>query len=149
MDYFIGECEYGFYIELIEIMIEDNVNLNFILNNELWNEKIEIMRKYIKLKYIIFMHNKDLLDIIKYKNINEEITDLEKIIKEKNIKLDGKLLSSKRRDLYTFDYTKKYIIEKYEKMSFDEVKKIMDTEEFPHEIRSIFHQILLKKIRRK
>ena len=95
------------------------------------------------------MHNKDLLDIIKYKNINEEITDLEKIIKEKNIKLDGKLLSSKRRDLYTFDYTKKYIIEKYEKMSFDEVKKIMDTEEFPHEIRSIFHQILLKKIRRK
>ena len=149
LDYFIGECEYGFYIELIEIMIEDNVNLNFILNNELWNEKIEIMRKYIKLKYIIFMHNKDLLDIIKYKNINEEITDLEKIIKEKNIKLDGKLLSSKRRDLYTFDYTKKYIIEKYEKMSFDEVKKIMDTEEFPHEIRSIFHQILLKKIRRK
>ena len=78
LEYFIGECEYGFYIELIEMMIEDNVNLNFILNNELWNEKIEIMRKYIKLKYIIFRHNKNLLDTIKYKDINEEITDLEK-----------------------------------------------------------------------
>ena len=160
LEYFIGECEYGFFSELIEIMIENNVNLNFILNNELWNEKIEIMRKYIKLKYIIFRYNKDLLDIKEYKNINEEITDLEKIIKEKNIKLDieqesqivtkkEKLISSKRKDLNAYDKQKQYIMEKYEKMSFDEIKKIMDTEKLPHETRMIFHEILLKKIRRK
>ena len=141
-------------------MIENNVNLNFILNNELWNEKIEIMRKYIKLKYIIFRYNKDLLDIKEYKNINEEITDLEKIIKEKNIKLDieqesqivtkkEKLISSQRKDLNAYDKQKQYIMEKYEKMSFDEIKKIMDTEKLPHETRMIFHEILLKKIRRK
>ena len=160
LEYFIGECEYGFFSELIEIMIENNVNLNFILNNELWNEKIEIMRKYIKLKYIIFRYNKDLLDIKEYKNINEEITDLEKIIKEKNIKLDieqesqivtkkEKLISSQRKDLNAYDKQKQYIMEKYEKMSFDEIKKIMDTEKLPHETRMIFHEILLKKIRRK
>ena len=160
LEYFIGECEYGFFSELIEIMIENNVNLNFILNNELWNEKIEIMRKYIKLKYIIFRYNKDLLDIKEYKNINEEITDLEKIIKEKNIKLDieqesqivtkkEKLISSKRKDLNAYDKQKQYIMEKYEKMSLDEIKKIMDTEKLPHETRMIFHEILLKKIRRK
>ena len=160
LEYFIGECEYGFYSELIEIMIEDNVNLNLIFNNELWNEKIEIMRKYIKLKYIIFRHNKDLLDKIKYNNINEEISDLEKIIKEKNIKLDivqesqivnkkDKLISSNRKDLNSPDKKKQYIIAKYEKMSFYEIKKIMDTEEIPHDIRLIFLEILLNKIRRK
>ena len=160
LEYFIGECEYGFYIELIEMMIEDNVNLNFILNNELWNEKIEIMRKYIKLKYIIFRHNKNLLDTIKYKDINEEITDLEKKIKEKNIKLDivkesqnakekEKIISSKRRGLHTSDNIKQYEIEKYEKMSFDEIKKIMDEEQVPQDLRKILRVILLKKIRRK
>ena len=152
LEYFIGECEYGFYSELIEKMIEDNVNLNFILNNELWNEKIETMRKYIKLKYIIFRYNKDLLDNKEYKNIDEEISDLEKIIKEKNIKLDivqEKLILNKRKDLNSFDNIKKYIIEKYEKMSFDEIKKLMDTEQIPHEIRLIFLEILLKKIRKK
>ena len=141
-------------------MIEDNVNLNLIFNNELWNEKIEIMRKYIKLKYIIFRHNKDLLDKIKYNNINEEISDLEKIIKEKNIKLDivqesqivnkkDKLISSNRKDLNSLDKKKQYIIAKYEKMSFYEIKKIMDKEEIPHDIRLIFLEILLNKIRRK
>ena len=160
LEYFIGECEYGFYNELIEKMIEGNVNLNFILNNELWNEKIETMRKYIKLKYIIFKHNKDLLDNKKYKNINEEISDLEKIIKEKNIKLDiiqesqvvnkkEKLILNKRKDLNYSDNRKKYIMEKYEKMSFDEIKKLMDSEQIPQELRLIFREILLKKIRRK
>ena len=118
------------------------------------------MRKYIKLKYIIFRHNKDLLDKIKYNNINEEISDLEKIIKEKNIKLDivkesqivnkkDKLISSNRKDLNSPDKKKQYIIAKYEKMSFYEIKKIMDTEEIPHDIRLIFLEILLNKIRRK
>ena len=160
LEYFIGECEYGFYSELIEIMINANVNLNFILNNELWDKKIEIMRKYIKLKYILFIHNKDLLDIKKYKNINEEITDLEKIIKENNIKLDivqetqnankeEKLIKSKRKELFFSDKGKQYEIEKYEKMSFEEIKKIMDNEQAPQELRELLSKILLKKIRRK
>ena len=160
LEYFIGECEYGFYSELIEIMINANVNLNFILNNELWDKKIEIMRKYIKLKYILFIHNKNLLDIKKYENINEEITDLEKIIKENNIKLDivqetqnpnkeVKLKQSKRKDLFLSDKEKQYEIEKYEKMSFEEIKKIMHNEKAPQELRILLRKILLKRIRRK
>ena len=34
-------------------------------------------------------------------------------------------------------------------MSFYEIKKIMDKEEIPHDIRLIFLEILLNKIRRK
>ena len=68
-------------------MIIGQVNLNLILENKLWNENIEIMRKYLKLKYIIFKFDKNLFPIKKYDNINEEIIALETIIKEKDIKL--------------------------------------------------------------
>ena len=48
-------------------------------------------------------------------------------------------------------YSKEYfeVNEKYEKMSFDEIKKIMDKEQVPQDLRKILLVILLKKIRRK
>ena len=55
LQYFLGQCKYGFISELIEKMIIENINLHFILHIKLWNEKIEILRKYIELKYIVFL----------------------------------------------------------------------------------------------
>ena len=43
-EYFIGKSEYGFYSEIIEILIINDININFILNVEMWNKKIDIMR---------------------------------------------------------------------------------------------------------
>ena len=160
LEYFIGECEYGYYNELIEKMVMGRVNLNLILDNKLWNEKIEDMRKYLKLKYIIFKFNKNLFHIKKYKNIYEEITDLENIIIDKNIKLNSIekieeeskeeiLTQRKRTEINSSDYWKQKEIKKYEKLSFDEIKEKMDNKETSPELRKILFNILLKRIRRK
>ena len=160
LEYFIGECEYGFYCELIEEMLIREINLKFLLDNILWNEDIEIMRNYIKLKYIIFKYDKNCLNKVKYNDINEEIEDLKKIIKEKDIKLDiiqqnqneikeAKPLARKRTDLNSFDYLRDKEIEKYEKFSYDEIKQKMDNDETPPELRRILFNILLKRIKRK
>ena len=58
LEYFIGECEYGFYIDLIDELLLENINLNFILDNDLWKKNIDTLRKYIKIKYIVFCHEK-------------------------------------------------------------------------------------------
>ena len=136
------------------------VNLNLILDNKLWNEKIEDMRKYLKLKYIIFKFNKNLFHIKKYKNIYEEISDLENIIFDKNIKLNSIekieeeskeeiLMQRKRSEINSSDYWKQKEIKKYEKLSFDEIKEKMDNKETSPELRKILFNILLKRIRRK
>ena len=137
-----------------------NVNLNLILDNKLWNENIEDMRKYLKLKYIIFKFNKNLFHIKKYKNIYEEISDLENIIIDKNIKLNSIekieeeskeeiLTQRKRTEINSSDYWKQKEIKKYEKLSFDEIKEKMDNKETSPELRKILFNILLKRIRRK
>ena len=136
------------------------VNLNLILDNKLWNENIEDMRKYLKLKYIIFKFNKNLFHIKKYKNIYEEISDLENIIIDKNIKLNSIekieeeskeeiLTQRKRTEINSSDYWKQKEIKKYEKLSFDEIKEKMDNKETSPELRKILFNILLKRIRRK
>jgi len=61
LEYFIGECEYGFYINLIDELLSEKINLNFILDNDLWNKNIDKLTKYIKIKYIVFCHYKKLL----------------------------------------------------------------------------------------
>ena len=160
LEYFFGECEYGYYNELIEKMVMGRVNLNLILDNKLWNEKIEDMRKYLKLNYIIFKFNKNLFHIKKYKNIYEEISDLENIIIDKNIKLNSIekieeeskeeiLTQRKRTEINSSDYWKQKEIKKYEKLSFDEIKEKMDNKETSPELRKILFNILLKRIRRK
>ena len=88
LDYFIGKCEYGFYSEIIEILLLNNININFIFNVNMWNKDIEIMKNYIKLKYIVFIHDKNLLDKKEYNEIGDEIKELEKIIKENKIDLN-------------------------------------------------------------
>lgn len=159
LEFFIGECEYGFYTDLIENMIENDINLNFILNNDLWNNQIEVMRNYIKLKYTIFNYNKTLLKN-NYSNIHEEIEDLEKIIKEKNIKFDTvkesqkkiqeiKLIKSKRKVLFNSDINKQKEYEKYAKLSSKEIREKMNEKDIQPELRDILFHIILDRVRKK
>jgi hypothetical protein len=160
LEYFIGECEYGYYSELIEEMIIGQVNLNLILDNKLWNEDIEIMRKYLKFKYITFKFDRNLFPVKKYDNIYEEIVALERIIKEIDIKLniieqneeenkEEKLIQRKRTEITSSDYTIQKEIEKYEKLSYDEIREKMNSNETSPELRKILFKILMKRIRRK
>ena len=75
LEYFLGETKNGafFIYSLIEIMLIYEVNLNFVANVELWNERVETLRKYIELKYIEFINDRDSLDCKSFKDINEEI----------------------------------------------------------------------------
>ena len=86
LKYFFGECKYGYIINLIEKMILGKVNLNLLYDQKLWKEEIDILKKYIELKFLIFHENKELLkDMIFYKDIKEEISSLENIIKSNTI----------------------------------------------------------------
>ena len=84
LEYFLGEtknCVY-FINSLIEVILIYEVNLNFVLNVELWNERVETLRKYIELKYTVFINDRAILDCKSLKDINEEIDYLEQVIKE-------------------------------------------------------------------
>ena len=73
LKYFLGQCRYGFISYLIEEMLINKVNLNFIFDRNLWNKDIEILKNYIEIKYLVFNINKNILDQKKFKDINEEI----------------------------------------------------------------------------
>ena len=159
LEYFIGECEYGFYSELIDKMLLENINLNFIFDINLWHTKIEIMRNYIRLKYIVFKYNKNLLNTKKYSNIDEELKDLDAIIKEKDIKInimkeipnqnnEINIEERKRKELSDSEIKQKEF-ERYENLSSSEIKKKMNDEETPYELKQILFKILLNRVIRK
>ena len=158
LEYFIGECKYGFFSVLIEKMLTNNVNLNFIFDNNLWNEKIEVMRKYIELKYTLFLFNKNLLNNKLYKDIYEEITDLEKTTNNINNELnttikeskndEEKNIQKKRKDLSPENIDKK-LIEQYERLTIEEIREKLKSHEISPELRDIPFKILIKRIRRK
>ena len=146
-------------------MIIEKINLNFILDYSLWDDKIDKMRKYIKLKYIVFCYNKDLLTKEKHKNIDDEITYLEKIIKdnnfnidkkeiiikqkEKNENIEKKIEKSKKEEL---SYSNDDFIEDYkhyESLSSEELRKLIHVEKIPEDLRKIIFSILLDRIKRK
>ena len=164
LEYFIGKCEYGFYSEIIEIMILNNINLNFIFDMEMWNKKIDIMRNYIRLKYIIFTYDKTLLDKKKYSKINDEIEMLQNVINEKKIdlnkitklndlKIDGKnekLITYQNKDeLLEFHSLPKSEYEKYKNYSFEELQKIAFSKETKEELREVLYDIIFSRIIKK
>lgn len=162
LEYFIGECEHGFYIDLIDELIFEDINLNFILDNDLWNKNIDILRKYIKLKYIVFCHNKSLLDKSEFNNINEEIIYLEKIIMQEKIELnvsydinlkeqikDGTIHKSKKEELFSKRNDNNKKNEELEKLSFGELKKIAFNKKVASNIRKAAIDILFSRIIRK
>jgi len=89
LEYFLGETKNGafFIYSLIEIMLIYEVNLNFVANVELWNEKVETLRKYIELKYTVFINDRNILDCKSFKDIDEEIDYLAQVIKEKKFQI--------------------------------------------------------------
>lgn len=103
LEYFLGETKNDafFIYSLIEIMLINEVNLNFIANVELWNEKVETLRKYIELKYTVFINARNILDCKSFKDINEEIDYLEQVIKEK--KFEIKIQSENAPNLINVD----------------------------------------------
>ena len=84
LEYFLGESKYGYISILIEIMLLNRINLNFIFNANLWDKEINILQNFIELKYLVFINNKSLLNKLNYKNIAEEIKYLKQVIKEYN-----------------------------------------------------------------
>ena len=162
LEYFIGKCEYGFYSEMIEIMLLNNINLNFIFNVNMWNKDIEIMRNYIRLKYIVFVHDKNLLDKKEYKEIGIEIKELEKIINENKIDLnnlfnDVKIIEenwkkennpkkselSKRQDINRIEH------ERFENYSLEELLKIATNRETSDELSELIFKIIFSRILKK
>lgn len=140
-------------------MLLENINLNFIFDINLWHTKIEIMRNYIRLKYIVFKYNKNLLNTKKYSNIDEELKDLDAIIKEKDIKInimkeipnqnnEINIEERKRKELSDSEIKQKEF-ERYENLSSSEIKKKMNDEETPYELKQILFKILLNRVIRK
>ena len=60
LEYFLGESKYGYISTLIEIMLLNRINLNFIFDANLWNKEIETLQNFIELKYLIFINDKSL-----------------------------------------------------------------------------------------
>ena len=161
LEYFIGKCEYGYYSEIIEIMLLNNIKLNFILDVDMWNKKIETMRKYIKYKYIVYSYDKNLLDKEKFSDIDAEIKELESIKKEKNIDLNNikkineiknlgkneeKEIEAKKSELKEYNGIAKKEYEKYKNYSSEELQNIAFKKETPRELRDIIYDIIFSRI---
>lgn len=164
LEYFFGECKYGYIIHLIEKMILGKVNLNFLYNKRLWKEEINVLRKYIELKYLINHENKNFLkDMINFKDITEEISYLENVIKLNNIQFSflGKKsaspvfyegLKTKRKKIMdtkeSENYEEEIDYEYYSKRSITELKKILFGEKLPCDAFAKLFMIYLKRIRK-
>ena len=165
LKYFFGECKYGYIINLMEKMILGKVNLNLLYDKKLWKEEIDILKKYIELKFLIFHENKELLkEIIFYKDIKEEISSLENIIKSNNIefKFLGKKLTNpviykrlkKKKKKYlnnekeSENYEEEIDYEYYRKRPIEELKEILNDKELPCDVYANLYKIYSKKLRK-
>ena len=166
LEYFIGECEYGFYSEMIDKLLMNDINLNFIFDVNMWNKKIEIMRNYIKLKYIIFNYNKELLDNKKYKNIDDEICELKEIINKNKIskedlkEINNSKNSNKKEINEKNNKTKKSELskiqgiininyEKYKNLPYNELREMTFSSKTPEDLKKVLYEILLSRIMKK
>ena len=154
LEYFIGKCEFGFYSDIIEKMLLNNIKLNFILDIDMWNKEIDVMRKYIKLKYIIFIYDKNLLDKKIFNDIYDEINMLENIIKEKDVDLNKiKKISDinyfeNKEDELSENNEKKIEIdyEKYKNYSSEELLEIAFKQETPRSVKDFIYKIIFSRI---
>ena len=162
LEYFIGKCEYGFYSEMIEEMLLKKVNLNFIFNVQMWNKDIEIMRNYIRLKYIVFIYDENLLDKKEYQEIGIEIKELEKIIKENKIDLNNLIndinkegnkrkeyTNVKKSELFKRNDMDRIEYERFENYSLKELLKIAKNKETSKTLRKLIYKIIFSRILKK
>ena len=160
LEYFFGKCQSGFIIDLLEILLYNNINMKNLYDNSFFNERINILRKYVELKYLVFENNKDLLNSVEGVTIDEEITALEKIIKDNNIlpneKEDHPSLTPQQE---TPQVNKKKLISEEDNIKYDynyyadrpseEIKEKMKESNISPELRRMLVKILLSRIRKK
>ena len=135
-------------------MLLNNIKLNFILDIDMWNKKIDVMRKYIKLKYIIFIYDKNLLDKKIFNDIYDEINMLENIIKEKDVDLNKiKKISDinyfkNKEDELSGNNEKKIEIDygKYKNYSSEELLEIAFKQETPRSVKDFIYKIIFSRI---
>ena len=113
----------------------------------MWNKDIEIMKNYIKLKYIVFAYDKSLLDNKEYNEIEGEIKELEKIIKENKIDLNNikninniKINEGNEKGGLSGEYgVNKIEYDRFEHYSVKELLNIATNRETPGELREIIY----------
>ena len=143
-------------------MLLKKVNLNFIFNVQMWNKDIEIMRNYIRLKYIVFIYDENLLDKKEYQEIGIEIKELEKIIKENKIDLNNLIndinkegnkkkeyTNVKKSELFKRNDMDRIEYERFENYSLKELLKIAKNKETSKTLRKLIYKIIFSRILKK
>ena len=160
LEYFFGKCASGFIIDLLEILLFNDVNMSYLYDKVLFNKNIDVLRKYVELKYIIFRENKELLNCINYKTIDDEILALEKIIKDNKIvliekdeesnlplilvpQIHKKNLKAIYDENIEIDYN--YYIDKPSEV----IQKKMEEKDISPDLRRMLMKILLNRVRKK
>jgi hypothetical protein len=161
LEYFFGEFEYGYISELIEIMMENGVDLHFLFNNNLWHDKIETLQEYIKLKYLVYTFKPELLPNSNFKSIDEEIEEIQKIIKTNNIpqNIGSKIIhinkptnseeipiTIKSNSILSRKYSNNVEYKNNEMLSFDSLQKKLKNPNISEEIKNIIREILFSRI---
>ena len=171
LEYFLGENDCGYVSEQMEIMMENNVDLHFLFNNDLWNEKIGTLREYIYMKYLVFSHCPESLNNTKFKTLDEEIVylketknkikiDIHKIVESMNkqikssnsnnitvdnaiLKKVNSILSSSNKNLVNEYY------KNYEKLSSEILQENLKDSNISNEAKKIIREILFSRIIKK
>jgi len=159
LEYFLGECEYGFISYLIEELLINNIDINFIFKGNLWNKDIKILQHYIKLKYLIFKTNKSLFEEKNFDNIEEEINYLKENIKKFNLKDEypikikneyainiGK--ERKRKGVISSD-TKRINFHEYDHLTIKDIKNLYTEKNTNYEEKMLLKELLLFRTERK
>ena len=161
LEYFLGECKYGFISFLIEEMLINNINLNFIFNANLWNKDIDILKKYIELKYLVFYKDRNLLKNRIFKDINEEMEYLQISIKNNNLQdnefsiinknneIIYKKSEKKRKDFFSTRINKKIDYHQYDNLTIKDIKKLYMDKNTTYEGKLLCKELLLFRTERK
>ena len=159
LEYFLGESNYGYISILIEIMLQNKINLNFIFSANLWNKEIKTLQNYIELKYQVFINNKSLVDKHNFENITDEINYLEKVIKENDFKnsssfqTDSKIIKNevtrKRKEIFSSKYSEEIDFSQYDDLSIKEIKDKFKDEQTSYEEKMIYKKLLSYRTQRK
>ena len=160
LEYFFGECKSGFIIDLFETLLFNDVDMKYLYDIKFFNDKIDALRKYVELKYLVFKENKKLLDSINCETIDEEILALEKIVKDNNIKLNEKkhhlnltpqlgAVQINKNQFISEEDIKKVDYNYYLDRPSEEIREKMKDSNIPIELRRILTEILLSRIRKK
>lgn len=161
LEYFFGKCKSGFIIDLLEILLFNNIDMKFLHDSSLFNEKICVLRKYVELKYLVFKEDRELFKSFDYKTIEEEINALEKIIEDKKIlsikgeenvpNLSPKLVPAQipKTKMISMVENLEMDYNYYNEKSSEEIREKMQEKDISPELREMLMKLLLSRIRKK